>query len=276
MSMSGIMGFPGIDFRRNNRSFDDSYSSGSESHGRDSRRQRRQFTEFMQRQAYMHARGGQQSPFGGMGGCHSPFMGRGGQRPMMGGFAPPGFASPSGMGMGMGMGPGMGRGPPMGMGMMPGMGMNMGMGMGGGLGRGMGHMGRSPFLGGPPMGYRQASPFGLGNSHRSPSISPGRHSHRGQTPWPQTRRSPFSSSLFDDDEDDESDYDTSSMYGFPRRRREGFGRHRRSPYQSRGTPGWIHGFSDGYEEYSDLDDDSEDESDLEDFYPQMRRRQQRY
>jgi hypothetical protein len=273
MSTSGMMGFPGRNFHHN-RSFDDSYSSGSESHGRDSRRQRRQFAEFMQRQTYMHARGGQQSPFGGMGGFHSPFMGRGGQSHMMGGFAPPGISSP--LSMGMGMGPGMGRGLPIGMGMMPGMGMNMGMSMGGRMGRGMGHMGRPSFVGGSPMGYRQASPFGLGSSHQSHSIFPSRHRHRGQTPWSQTRRSPFSSSFFDDDEDDESDYDTSSMYGYPRRRREGFRQLGRSPYQGRGTPNWMHGFNDGYEEYGEVDDDSDDESDLEDFYPQMRRRQQRY
>jgi hypothetical protein len=217
-----------------------------------------------------------------MGGFQYPFMGRGVHSPMMGGFQPPGFASPvgMGMGMGMGMGPGMSPGLPMGMGMGMGMGMRpgmgMGMSMGGGMSRGVGHMGRPSFLGGSPMDYRQPSPFGLGSPHRSHSIFPGRHRHHSQPPWSQNRRSPLSSSFFDDDEDDESDYETSSAYGYPRRRGEGFRQLGRSPYQNRGTQGWMYGRNDGYEEYGDLDDDSDDESDLEDFYPQMRRRQSRY
>jgi hypothetical protein len=279
MSMPGIMGFHG----RRNRSFDDPYSSGSEGHGRDARHQRRQFDQFMQRQAYMRARGGQQSPFGGMANFHSPFMGRGGHSPLRGGFSPPGFSSPLGTGMGMGIGGGMGPGLPMGIGMGVGMGMGIGirpgmgmaMGLHGGMGRGMGHMNRSPFLGGSPMGHRQASPFGSGSLHRPHSSFPGRYRHHDQPLWPQTRRSPFASSLFDDDEDDESDYETSSMYGFPRRRREGFSHLGRSPFQNRGTPPWMYGHNDSYDDFDDMDDDDDDESDFEDYYP-MRRRQQRY
>jgi hypothetical protein len=180
----------------------------------------------------------------------------------------------------MGMGPGMGPGLPMGMGMGMGMGVRPGMGMGmglhGGLERGMGHMNQHPFLGGSPMGYGQASPFGLGSPHRSQSIFPGRHRHRDQPSWPQSRRSPFSSGFFDEDEDDESDYGASPMYGYPRRRREGFPHLGQSPYQSRSTPSWMYGQNDGYEEYGEEDEDSDDETDYEDFYPQMRRRQQRY
>ena len=168
----------------------------------------------------------------------------------MGGIQPPSFASPLGMGVGMG----------------------------GGMGRGMGHMGQPSFLGGSPMGYRQPSPFGLGSPNRSQPIFPSRHRnhHHSQSPWSQSRRSPFSSSFFDDDEDDESDYETSSAYGYPRRRGEGFRQLGRSPYQNRCSPGSMYGRNDGYEEYGDLEDDSDDESDLEDFYPQTRRRQPRY
>jgi hypothetical protein len=277
--MSGIMGL----HSRRNRSFDDPYSSGSEGHDRDGRHQRTQSNNFMRRQAYMRARGGQQSPFGDMGGYQSPFMGRGGLSPMFGGFSPPGFASPLGMGMGMGMGMGAGvdLGLPMGVGMGMGMGMGIrpgmgtGMGLHGGIGRGMGHMNQSAFLGGSPMGHRQASPFGFGSPHRSHYIFPGRHRHYDRPLWPQTRHSPFTSSFLNVDEDDERDYNTSSMYGFPKRRREGFRHLGRSPLQNRVTPPWMYGHNDSYDDFDDMDDDDDDESDFEDYHP-MRRRQQRY
>jgi hypothetical protein len=192
---------------------------------------------------------------------------------MMGGH--PHFGIPSPMGMGMaggglgGMGLGMGMGPGVGLGM--GMGLDMGRGRGGGIGSSS----RSPFLRGPPIGYRQPSPFGLGNSHRSHSMFTNRYGQNRQSSWPQPHRSPFSSaSLFDDDEDnDESDFDTSSTFTFPRRRRGGWGQLGRSPYRTQHRPSWMHSHNDRYEEYDE--DDEDDESDFEEYYP-LRRRRPRY
>jgi hypothetical protein len=101
-----------------------------------------------------------------------------------------------------------------------------------------------------------------------------RHRQNGQPSPPQARRTPFSTNLFDDDEDDESDYDTSTTYDYPGRRREGFRQLGRSPYGARHRPSWMHNHNDRCEEYDD-EDDEDDESDFEEYYP-MRRRRPRY
>ncbi|KAF1832269.1 hypothetical protein BDW02DRAFT_432661 [Decorospora gaudefroyi] len=282
MPMPGILGFPG----QCNRPYDDPYSSSSESYGRNGRDQRRLFAEFQrQRQAYLHACNRQQSPLGDMGGLQSPFANQRGRSPMMGGYPQFGSPSPLGMGMGVGLGMEMGMGPGMTMGpgmcMDPRMAMGIGPapGMGMGMGRGMGYSGRPSFMTGSPINYRQVSPFGLSNSRRPHFLFPNRHRHRSsQQSWPQARRSPFSSPSFLDDDDDESDYDVSPMSRYPGRSRESMRQLGRSPYRSHGRQqNWIYGPSDGYNEYDDDDDDDDDdESDYEDFFPSMRRRQQRY
>ncbi|KAF1940520.1 hypothetical protein EJ02DRAFT_227395 [Clathrospora elynae] len=227
--MSISFGFPDRGFNRH-KSYDDSYSNGNESYGRNPRRMRENCP---QRQAYARAFRGQQSSFGGMGGFSSPFMSREGPTPMMGGYPHSGFLSSFGMVMG--------------------------------------HPGRSSFLGSSPMGYRQTSPFGLSSFPRSQSMFSSRHRQRGHSSWPRQRRSPFSSSMFDEDEDDESDYDTSSMYGSSMRRRGGLGHlGRPSPFGNRGRSSWMYGHNDGYDGYEDFDDE-DDESDFEDYYPAQRR-----
>lgn len=272
--MAGLMGFPARGFRPN-QSYDESYSSDSDTFGRNPRDQRRRFADF-ERQAYLHRFQDQQSSPMNMGGFQMPFSNRERASPMMGPYAQFGIPSPLGMGMGGGRMGGMGFGTGMGAGMGLGMGGGMGGGMGIGRGGSMGFPGRPPFLGGSPMGYRQPSPFGLGHSHQSHPMFTNRHRQNAQSSWPQSRRSPFVRSFYDDDEDDdESDYDTSSTYNYPRRRRGGgLGQFRRSPYQSRHTPRWMHGHNRRYEEYDD-EDNEDDESDYEDYYP-VRRRRPRY
>jgi hypothetical protein len=267
------MGFPGRGFRQE-RTYVDPYGSDSEGY---SRRRQNIREERQQRQSYARVLGGQQLPFIGMGnpegmagigGFQSPFMARERPSPMMGGCSPSGCPSPFGTGMGMGLGVGIGSD------MRMRMGMGMGIGMGPPLG-GIAYPGRHPFMDGPPMRYRQPSPFDLVNPHRSPPVFLNRNRHLDQSFFhPKCQRDPFS--LFPPnfyDDNDESDFDTSSIFTCPRRRGEAFRHLGRSPYRNQGRSNWMYGgFKPAYDEFDDLDDD--DESDFEDYIP--RRRLPRY
>jgi hypothetical protein len=266
--MVGLMGFPARGFRPS-QCYDASHSSDSDTFGRETRDQRRILAEF-QRQAYMYRSHNQQLSSEGMGGLYSPFSNCGRPSPMMGGHPQFGIYSPPSMNMGGGSSGGMGFGMGMGMGsgIRVGMGLGVGVGMETGRGRGIGPPSQPPLLGGSRMGYGQSSPFGLGHSHQSRPVFTNRHRQNGQPSPPKARRTLFSTSLFDDDGDHESDYDTSTTYDYPGRRRGGFRQLGRSPYGARHRPSWTHNYNDRHEEY-------DDESDFEEYYP-MRRRRPRY
>lgn len=251
--MSESMGFPGRRFQF----YDDPYSSSEDTY-RDSRRQRRLFAAYAQREAFMRAHHGQSSQFAGMPNFQSPFAGRGAPHShMMGVYPQLGVPSPLGRNMGMGaMGSigAMGRDP------------SISLGMGMGMAANMHCPNRSSFLGASQMGYRQSSMFSPGNSHRTRAPLSTRHQYRGQAPWPRGQRSafsarPYSASFFSDD-DDESDWDATTLHRQPRWRMHSLRSFGRSGYRTPSRSRWM------YDEY----DDEDDESDFEEYHPSRRER----
>jgi len=248
------MGFPGRGFQF----YDDPYSSSEDSH-RDSRRQRRLFAAYAQREAFVRAHHGQSSQFAGMPSFQSPFAGRGAPyNHMTGGY--PQFGVPSPLGMNMGMG---------GMGSIGAMGRDpsIGLGMGMGMATNMHCPSRSSFLGASQMGYHQPSMFGLGSSHRTRVPFLTRHRHRGQASWSRGQRGPFSarpysSSFFSDDDDDESDWDETTLYRQPRQRMCSSRNFGGPGYRASNRSRWMY---DGY-------DDEDAESDYEEYCPSRRER----
>lgn len=275
--MARLMSFSTCGFRPN-RCYDESYGGDSDGFARDTRDQRRMFIE-LQRQAYMYRLHNHHSSPGGIGRSQPPFLDHVRPNPMMGSHPQFGVPSPLGVNMGGSRLGGTGvMGFRMGFGM--GSGMRLGTRVSGGRRRSTGCSSRPPFLGDLRMGYGQSSLFGLGQSPQSHPIFTSRHRQNDQPSWPQARRAPSSTSFFGDDEDNESGYDSSTIYNHPRWRSVGIRQLGRSPYEARPRPNWMHNYNDRYEEYDDEDDEDyeeggEDESDFEDYYP-VRRRRPRY
>jgi len=247
------MAFPG----RGCQTYNDPYGSGNEDTTRNSQCRRRLFAACIQREAFMRARHGQPLHLTGLPTFQSPFTGRGALHShMMGRFPQPGVPSPQATNMNMGMGS---------MGSMGSMGRDPGIGLGMRMATNMHCPNRPSFLQAPQMGYRQPSLFDSASSHRMRTPFSIPHRHRGQASWSRTQHGSFSAtpsyatSFFSDDEDDESDWDEASVYIQPRRRQFGVRNFGRAGHRARSRSRWMY---DGCE-----DEDNDEESDFEEYYP---------